>query len=159
LSHDQSRRPAMSTQRRPLWSPGLARLLTSPRAWAPTRGPFGRSALSRLVGTEHAHGLLRKRPVDDLVDGDLAAHKPAFLEELKVVAQTLDLQAAVGIDRESVHRGVGVAILDLGRFGENRDDLIRIRPGEPAVLERVVIVAHGADIGVEEFLRHRPALL
>src|SRR3954452_6427883 len=82
------------------------------------------------------------------VTATLLLTKP--LDESQVRGEAIDVDVAIRVKRSRDHGSDQVAILGNGIAGDRIDDLLGIRPGDAAILQRVVVVADALQVSLHE---------
>src|SRR5262245_3838933 len=111
------------------------------------------SRVLRPIWSQLLERRLRERPVDRVVEIDGAFDQALLGVEREIISEARLVDAAVRVHAGRRDQLVDLPTLDRGRFREDGDDLVGVRPVEPAVRERAVVEAHGADIGAHELPR------
>src|SRR5262245_30999693 len=96
---------------------------------------------------------LDERSVDRIVEIDRALDQALLSVEGEIVGEARLVHPSVRVHSGRRDQFIDLPTLDRSRFREDGDDLVGVRPVEPAVRERAVVEAHGADIGAHELPR------
>src|SRR5262245_54990606 len=104
----------------------------------------------RPVGPKLLEHHLHERAIDRLVEIDGALDETLLGVEGEIIRETCLVHPSVRIHAGGGDQFVDVPALDRRRLGEDGDDIIRVSSVEPAVFERAVIKADGADGGAHE---------
>src|SRR5262249_6798405 len=104
----------------------------------------------RPIGPKLVEHRLHEGAIDHLVEIDGTLDETLLALEGEVMSEAYLVYSSGRVHASRGDQLVDIAALDRRRLGQDGNDVVRIRPVEPAVLERAIVKADGTDVGAHE---------